>query len=316
MKSNIKIIGCGVSGLSVGITLLENNYDVEIITDQLPEHTTSAVAAAIWFPYEVKPKALANIWSKDSYVEFLKLSDIPNSGVSMTTLTVLVKREEDAWWIDALPENEIRKASAEELPDDFPIGYKMNVPLAETQIYLDFLLNKFKTLNGKVTIRKVESLDEFNNSEALLVNCTGLGSRELIHDKALYPIHGQIVKATPQSKVDCIVADFTFEKSEDRLAYVVPRGDCLVLGGTAIKDKEDTQPNPELTKEIVERCTRIEPKLEDVEIKSVHVGLRPGRSEIRVEREGHIIHNYGHGGGGFTVSWGCAQEVKRLIEDE
>lgn len=316
MKPKIKIIGCGVSGLSVGISLLENQYDVEIITDKLPEHTTSAVAAAIWFPYEVKPKALANIWSKASYAEFLKLSAIPNSGVSMTTLTVLVKREEDAWWIDALPKNEIRKATKEELPDDFPIGYKMNVPLAETQLYLDFLLNKFKTLNGKVTVRKVESLDEFNSENTLIVNCTGLGSRELINDRALYPIHGQIVKAKPRSEVNCIVADFAFEESEDRLAYIVPRGDCLVLGGTAIKDKEETEPIPELTKGIIERCNKIEPKLDHIEIESVHVGLRPGRSKIRVEREGHIIHNYGHGGGGFTVSWGCAHEVKRLIEDQ
>jgi D-amino-acid oxidase len=42
------------------------------------------------------------------------------------------------------------------------------------------------------------------------------------------------------------------------------------------------------------------------------VGLRPGRTAVRLERMGNIIHNYGHGGGGYTVAWGCASEVGRL----
>ena len=142
-----------------------------------------------------------------------------------------------------------------------------------------------------------------------------MGSRELVNDTELYSIHGQIVKAKPQSKINCILADFTFEETKDRLAYVVPRKDCLVLGGTTIKGKEDVKPNPEFTEGIIRRCKNIEPNLENIEIQSIEVGLRPGRPEIRLEREGKIIHNYGHGGGGFTVSWGCAEEVKKLIKE-
>ena len=45
------------------------------------------------------------------------------------------------------------------------------------------------------------------------------------------------------------------------------------------------------------------------------VGLRPFRkSGVRLEKEKlgdgrTVIHNYGHGGSGFTLSWGCAEEV-------
>ena len=119
-------------------------------------------------------------------------------------------------------------------------------------------------------------LSEFSNFKAV-INCTGLHSRELVNDTDLYPIYGQIVKAKSQSMLNCIAADFTFEKTEDMLAYLVPRKDCLVLGGTTIKHKEDTEPNHDFTKGIIERRKKIEPNLGEVEIQSVEVGLRPGK---------------------------------------
>lgn len=315
MKGKIKIIGCGVSGLTVGLVLLEAGYDVEIITKDLPADTTSAKAAAIWFPYEVLPKEKANKWSKESYDKFVELYEVPAAGVSMVSLTVLVNKVEDAWWTDALPSSELRRATLEELPTNFPIGFKVNVPLAETQIYLDYLLYQFNTLGGRISIKKVENLDELEELETIIINCTGLSSRELVNDTKLYPIHGQIVKAKSQPGINCIGAEFTFDGSADKVAYIVPRKDCLVLGGTITTGKEDTEPNAAITKGIIERCKVLEPNLDEIQIQSVEVGLRPGRSEIRLERVGNIIHNYGHGGGGFTVSWGCATEVKRLIED-
>lgn len=313
MAAEVTIVGCGVSGLSVGLCLLEEGYPVEIITDRLPNQTTSSIAAAIWFPYQVKPKEKANRWSLASYHKFAELCQVPEAGVSMIPLTVLVKEEEDAWWVDALPKGGIRKALPEELPTQFPLGFKVDAPLVETNIYLDYLLDQYKALGGKLTIQKVSDLSALSESP-VVVNCTGLHARELLEDKELYPIHGQIVKVKPQAAVDCVLADFAFEGTEDRVAYVVPRRDCLVLGGTAIKGEEGTTPNPEITRGIIERCKDIQPDLAPVDIQTVQVGLRPGRTAIRLEQEGHIIHNYGHGGGGFTVSWGCAMEVSELVK--
>jgi D-amino-acid oxidase len=47
-------------------------------------------------------------------------------------------------------------------------------------------------------------------------------------------------------------------------------------------------------------------------------GLRPHRAKsYRLEPEllGNklVVHNYGHGGAGITMSWGCAQEVIDII---
>ena len=43
------------------------------------------------------------------------------------------------------------------------------------------------------------------------------------------------------------------------------------------------------------------------------VGLRPARPVVRLEREGDVVHCYGHGGAGVTLSWGCADEVVALV---
>jgi len=46
--------------------------------------------------------------------------------------------------------------------------------------------------------------------------------------------------------------------------------------------------------------------------------IRKKEDGLRLEREDLfdklIIHNYGHGGAGVTLSWGCAQQVLRLLE--
>ncbi|CAG5059094.1 unnamed protein product [Parnassius apollo] len=49
------------------------------------------------------------------------------------------------------------------------------------------------------------------------------------------------------------------------------------------------------------------------------IGLRPGRDAVRLdaeERDGKIyIHNYGHGGSGLTLFWGCGNNVLQLLEE-
>ena len=58
----------------------------------------------------------------------------------------------------------------------------------------------------------------------------------------------------------------------------------------------------------------------DREITTV-VGLRPHRSSgfvVRAEEIGEelVIHNYGHGGGGITLSWGTSQMATDMLPGE
>jgi D-amino-acid oxidase len=69
--------------------------------------------------------------------------------------------------------------------------------------------------------------------------------------------------------------------------------------------------------DILKKCESLWPELDRANIVGRAVGLRPSRTEIRLEKE-HVgdkvvVHNYGHGGAGVTLSWGCADEVARLM---
>ncbi len=310
--NQIKIIGCGVSGLTTAIVMLEAGYNVQIITDKLPNETTSAKAGAIWFPYAIEPKEQANIWSLESYKKYETLCNIAVAGVSMIDTIILIDKEEDAWWKDAIPKDQIRKATDEEIPNGYHLGYVMNVPLISPPIYLEFLLKQFKRLGGEITVQYVNSIEELNTTENIIVNCTGLGSRELVNDNSMYAIQGQIVKTKAAANINCII-DETERGVMEGFGYVFPRPDALILGGTAVKGNESRIPADKTAQEIIERCQLIEPNLQHVEIESTYVGLRPARPSIRLERNGNIIHNYGHGGAGFTVAWGCAWAVRDLM---
>jgi D-amino-acid oxidase len=100
----------------------------------------------------------------------------------------------------------------------------------------------------------------------------------------------------------------------EELTYFMPHGDVVVLGGSYVPDNGDSlAPDPQVSAGIIARATEIEPKLAGAKVLGHRVGIRPTRPTVRLERIVHngqpVIHNYGHGGAGVTVSWGCASEV-------
>src|SRR5438874_651476 len=72
--------------------------------------------------------------------------------------------------------------------------------------------------------------------------------------------------------------------------------------------------DPTTTSRTVAECSRVL-NINKPRVIAERVSLRPFRkSGVRLEwdrlRDGRtVIHNYGHGGAGFTLSWGCAREV-------
>ena len=313
-KTNIIVLGAGVSGLTTAIVLSENGFRVKIITKELPKQTTSAVAAAIWFPYEAYPKHRVSKWSKTSLLKFRELAHIKKSGVSFIPFTTYLDTLEEPWWLNALPDENILNTQVQSPVHPNHRGYTVRVPLIETPIYLKYLVNRFEESGGEIIQQEIASFEELDTSY-LIVNCTGLGAKNLCHDETLFPIQGQVVKVEPSSNIEGMATDYLFGESEDEMAYIIPRRDGIVLGGSAKKHNSSTKPDADLTNRIISYCSDFEPKVTKLSVLETKVGLRPGRPEIRLERDAQlpVIHNYGHGGAGYTVSWGCAEEVLRLI---
>jgi D-amino-acid oxidase len=313
-KPETIVVGCGVSGLSSAIRLLENGFPTRIVARDLPPHTTSNVAAAVWYPYQANPVARALRWGQVAVEAFEWLLDVPEAGVSSVTLVEMFAYQvDDPWW--KLAVRRFRRAMPADLPDGYVDGYVADVPMIETPVYMRYLVDRFEKLGGTIEQRTVESLAELLEPGRLVVNCTGLGARQLTDDESMYPIRGQVVSVRAPAAKTCLID----QPPDRRPAYVIPRTHDVVVGGTAEEGEWGTDIDPHNTEIILEHAKRLEPALENAEVLDVLVGLRPGRPTIRLEMEhptasSAIIHNYGHSGAGFTLSWGCAAEVLDLAQ--
>lgn len=315
MRKNILIIGCGVSGLSCGIRLLEEGYSVRIVAEKLPPDTTSNVAAAYWYPYSAAHMEKGLQWAEFSFNIFLELTDREETGISMIELVKPFDHKVEDPPLKTIVHN-FRHAESSELQEGYIDGYVMEVPLIETPVYMKYLMNRFRSNGGNIekTGRKITSLDEICSREEVVVNCSGLGSRDLCKDDKSYPIRGQIVRTTNPG----ITRIINVESGPLSLSYIVPRSNDCILGGTAQDNDWNLGINHDTAKEILRKCTILEPKLKHAEILEHRVGLRPGRKQVRLEtemvtEECTVIHNYGHGRAGFTLSWGCSEDVARLV---
>lgn len=311
--AEVIVVGCGVSGLTSAIALAEAGRRVEIWTRDLPERTTSSVAGAIWYPYKVAPHERVERWSARTYDVLVELAREAGSGVSLCAGVEHVPS-------DAPPESashrraarNVRELPPDEVPQGFARSFEFFAPVCEMPLYLAYLVRRFERAGGRIELRRLASLDEALAVAPLVVNCVGLAARELVGDPHMRPIRGQVVRVE-RSGIERFVLD---DYDPRGVTYVIPRSNDCVLGGTTDEGVEDLTPDEAATRAILERCIDLEPRLASALVLSVAVGLRPGRTEVRLERQqlgrGAVIHNYGHGGAGVTLSWGCALEVLSL----
>ncbi len=303
-EPQVVVLGAGVCGLSCAVALGEAGYRVAVVADAPPEATVSAVAGGLWFPYGVDAGAVSLARARASYERLEALAAVPEAAVTMVDYLHLSAR--DPWWSAAMPGGRVREA---------PGGFVARVPLVRSPEHLAYLVTRAEAHGAAFLRRRVESLDALFSVAPVAVNCAGLGARELCGDGALRAVRGQVVHlhvtadAGAADPLPC-VAD---ADGPHPPAYVLPRGDVVVAGGTA-EASEDPRPDPVTRAEILARCEALVPALAGAQVVGDRAGLRPVRDGgVRLEAErrpgGTVIHDYGHGGAGWTLAWGCALEV-------
>lgn len=299
-------------GLTTAISLAEAGLATQIVSQAPPGATTSASAGAIWGPVRCGPPDLCRAWARTGLDVLSALAGEPSSGVrQLAGREVSSSPKSPPAWTDLL--SDLRVLRPGELPGGFVAGWAYTAPALNMPVYLEYLLRRYEGLGGTVTAGTVTSLASV--AAPVVVNCTGTGARSLVPDPSVVPVRGQVVVAENPG-----ITEFYLDHGNNGADYVYlfPHGDVVLLGGTAHEGASDWTPRPEVTARILRDCAAAFPALREVRVITERVGLRPVRPTVRLEPEavggGRVVwHNYGHGGAGVTLSWGCAAELTSAI---
>eukprot|EP00730_Choanoeca_flexa_P000767 TRINITY_DN10328_c0_g1_i1.p1 TRINITY_DN10328_c0_g1~~TRINITY_DN10328_c0_g1_i1.p1 ORF type:complete len:331 (+),score=29.74 TRINITY_DN10328_c0_g1_i1:176-1168(+) len=317
------ILGGGVVGLTTALhlrTSLPKSIQIELVARDFGANTTSHWAGAYWiaavndYLTEDKPRAIV------TYEHLSKLLAVPESGVRLVPGTVYLKRSQrttDVWFRDVV--QDFQWLSQEEIPPSLAAasGFRCKTLFANMPVYLDYLRQQLDQLGVHIAQRHVNRLSDLQRSgeQICVVNCCGLSAQNLVdvHDDTLYPIRGQIELVKHDSD------EFVTLREGEHPISILPRGDgTAVLNGTYDADNYDLNPDATVSKAIRERCAMLDPRVQHAPNITSHVALRPARrGGVRLEAEhtdqGMVVHNYGHGGRGLVLSYGCANEVLNTL---
>jgi D-amino-acid oxidase len=307
------VIGAGVSGLTTAVHLAGTGRRVRVWSADPPEATTSMAAGAMWGPYLVEPVDKVRAWSGRTLEELRRLATAPDTGVRFVPGIEASRRPvAPPEWGDQL--DGYRMCQPGELPDGFATGWRFTAPLVDMSRYLTYLMRQLAVAGGAIEIRRVSDLGEAAEAAPVVVNCTGIGARELVPDPELTAIRGQLVVVENPGITEFFTED---TGPVPDLLNIYPHGDTVVLGGLAAPGDYSLQPDPDVATAIVARCVAVEPRLRAARALDHRGGLRPTRPRVRVETQQvngtTLVHNYGHGGAGVTLSWGCAMEVAERV---
>jgi D-amino-acid oxidase len=296
----VTVVGAGVVGLTCAVRLLEEGHRVDVLARDLPLETTSAVAAATWYPYRAFPLDRALAWSTRSYDAFAGLAGVDDAGVTMRSgIEVFTAPQDEPWWRSAVPA--LDHVSP---PAGYGDAWTFEAPVVEMPVYLTWLASRLEELGGTITRLNLSALPV---GPDVVVNCAGIGARLLAADASVGPVRGQVAYLSQ------VGLEQWFLDSSADLTYVVPRSHDIVVGGTDQADEWSRTPSPDDAEAILARVRRLVPELAAATVLRHRVGLRPARPQVRVERDGDVVHCYGHGGAGVTLSWGTADEVVDLV---
>ena len=313
MTAKAAVVGAGVIGLTTAVTLAERGVTVTVLTAEAPEATTSATASAMIGPNLYPPGSPMFGWERIGRTTFGDLATDPGSGVVLRTGRLTARQKPPGEM--TLNGEPITPLPAGELPEGFEWGFRLETPVVHMGSYLAYLGRRLQQAGGAVRQVRLGALTEAADYGSVVMNCTGIGARELCGDESLVPIRGQhLIVANPGIEEFFMEAPFG-----PSWVGIWPHGDTVVLGSTAREGETSREPDPEQAAAIRAGAAEIFPALADAPAITHQVGLRPQRGAVRVAAETvdgvTVVHNYGHGGSGVSWSWGTVADAVALLPD-
>ncbi|ACC39915.1 FAD-dependent oxidoreductase [Mycobacterium marinum] len=348
------VIGAGVSGWTTALVLARCGWRVVVVADRFGIDPASMVTDVLWqWPPSVSDchdnqtvLTRSVTWAQDSYTSFCRLARHSRTGVNARRAVFYFSHpvEEDRAEFAKMVEVEryvpgfvhdpaLIDAHGVNPDADVVDAYSYLALTIDTDWYLAWLAHEAEVAGVTAVQRRIRGplLEQEQRLRAeygaeVIVNCAGLGARELADDSTL-DLHRcallRIVNDACAARVTAahVVGNNASANTQNKI-FIVPLGvKRLLLGGLVEPGQYDTDLNfanhPPL-QDMLDRCTEFLPILRGAQLDDldpVRVGLQPFRpGGVRLETQPHtrIVHNYGHGGAGATLSWGCAHEVADL----
>ena len=304
---DVLVVGAGVIGLTTAIRLAEAGHAVTVRAGEIPGRT-SLTAAAVWGRYLAGPEEKVRLWGNHTLAVLLDEARTKGTGVRLATGVEASRLPGFANPV----EGAVTAQPCDPLPDGFESGWRYTVPVLNMPSYLDYLLRRFGEAGGVLEHGTVDTLEGLTKTTDVVVNCTGIDAARLVDDTELQPMRGQLVLLRNPGLTEFFIEDPSHSPT---FAFWLPHGEVVIVGGQAEPGSYDLEVDLGIAAGMVARCAEIEPRLGDAEVVGHRVALRPSRPEVRLGTNGNgVIHNYGHGGAGVSLAWGCAEEVARLIE--
>jgi D-amino-acid oxidase len=343
VNTECTIIGGGIQAVSTGLLLEHLDVDTRLIAtdfaylngDDVPTVASNYASASIY------PVAVETDLADDELItrcegSFRPLYEAADVPVRKQTHYYLYEQPQgegftvpprmDAQHVDSYGKS-IPSRSGETVSD----GYVCSEYMVEMPEYMPLLFEAYTEAGGTMTRRSVSQSEIGGFSGDYLINCSGYGSRTLFDDSSMRAMKGHILEV-PHDRERPLDFSYTYTPREySDYTYMYPRKETIVFDGSYLAgdivdgDWEGESPNNPVTVDgvaVPERLLTVNRDLmrdhlqfsdDDVAVK---YGYRPYREDgLRVEQSGDIIHNYGHGGAGVSLSWLSARWVGEYVTE-
>lgn len=262
------VIGSGVVGLTAARQLQRRGFDVTIYALAVPPDVTSNMSLAGFTPTSglIEPDQRTPEWdaqfARAAAIAYRQLQLLVGTGYGVAWVPQYTPTQ-DPTPPPANPdrpdlEANLRTERVVLQPGEHPFPTKFAIQRTtlriEPSIYLEALMRDVKLFGGRIVIRKFDNPRELMTlAEPIIVNCTGLGARDLFGDKALVPLKGQLTVLVPQSEVEYQTSGGVNLPSTPGIGiHMMPRSDGIILGGTSQRDVWTMEPDESERKRVVE----------------------------------------------------------------